>query len=218
MVRRIGYGLLALAVMAAPALAHPHVVVGVTTEVVLDAAGKVTGLLQHWHFDKGYTDSALEDMDTNHDGTFSAEELQPLTAENMKSLKDYDYFTVIRQKGEAVAILDPADAEQTWAKGLLSLHFTLPLAQPLDPKDGEVVAKVYDPEFFISFVLPESEGASAKGTLPAGCTLSVKPVPTDAELDSTRAMLATKGMDWQPENNEDFGALFAQPISLSCAS
>ncbi|HMT14906.1 MAG TPA: DUF1007 family protein, partial [Aestuariivirga sp.] len=110
MVRQIGYELMALAVMAAPALAHPHVVVGVTAEVVLDAAGKVTGLRQHWHFDKGYTDSALEDMDTNHDGTFSAEELQPLTAENMKSLKDYDYFTVIRQKGEAVAILDPADA------------------------------------------------------------------------------------------------------------
>ena len=29
-------------------------------------------------------------------------------------------------------------------------------------------------------------------------------------------MLSDKPADWKPENNEDFGALFAQPVSVSC--
>jgi len=44
----------------------------------------------------------------------------------------------------------------------------------------------------------------------------VKPVPTDAEIDATREMLSTKGPDWKPETNEDFGALFAQPVLIEC--
>jgi hypothetical protein len=44
----------------------------------------------------------------------------------------------------------------------------------------------------------------------------VKPVPTDAEIEQTRAMLATKGPEWKPDTQEDFGALFAQPVTVKC--
>jgi hypothetical protein len=44
----------------------------------------------------------------------------------------------------------------------------------------------------------------------------MKPVPTDAEGYQTRQRLATKGQDWKPENNEDFGAIFAQPVTVQC--
>jgi ABC-type uncharacterized transport system substrate-binding protein len=56
------------------------------------------------------------------------------------------------------------------------------------------------------------------GNIPSTCKLMVKPVPTDAELEATRQMLATKGKDWQPENNEDFGAMFAQAVAIECRS
>jgi hypothetical protein len=29
-------------------------------------------------------------------------------------------------------------------------------------------------------------------------------------------MLSTKGADWKPENPEDFGAMFAQAVSIAC--
>lgn len=215
---RLAYVALMLLLAAGPAGAHPHVIVDVKTDLLLNAAGQVTGLRQHWLFDKNYTEAALEDMDTNHDGTFTSAELRPLTDENIKSLREYDYFTVVRQKGERVETSAPIDTDQTWSKGLLTLHFTLPFKHPLDPRKSEVVAKIYDPDFFISFALAAHNAARLEGNAPAGCAVTVKPVPTDAELESTRTMLATKGVDWQPENNEDFGALFAQPITLSCAS
>ena len=52
--------------------------------------------------------------------------------------------------------------------------------------------------------------------MPQQCQLVVKPVPTEADLEQTRLMLSTKGTDWKPENNEDFGALFAQPVLIQC--
>jgi hypothetical protein len=52
--------------------------------------------------------------------------------------------------------------------------------------------------------------------MPKTCALVVKPVPTDAQLDQTKAMLATKGTDWKPSEEEDFGSLFAQPVTIQC--
>ena len=37
-------------------------------------------------------------------------------------------------------------------------------------------------------------------------------------FDQTRAMLASKGRDWKPDNNEDFGAMFAQAVTIQCGS
>jgi hypothetical protein len=31
-------------------------------------------------------------------------------------------------------------------------------------------------------------------------------------------MLSSKGKDWKPDSNEDFGAMFAQPVSIDCAA
>ena len=39
---------------------------------------------------------------------------------------------------------------------------------------------------------------------------------TDAQTEETKQMLATKGRDWQPPPDEDFGAMFAQPLHVDC--
>ncbi len=54
------------------------------------------------------------------------------------------------------------------------------------------------------------------GALPQGCKLEVKPVIPDQEIDATRQMLSTKGTDWTPAADEDFGAMFAQPAVILC--
>ena len=43
---------------------------------------------------------AIEGLDTNKDGTYSKEELQPLAQVNVESLKDFDYFTFVHFEGE----------------------------------------------------------------------------------------------------------------------
>ena len=219
MVRRIviALGTLAgFAAVAGPALAHPHVWITMRSDVVFDDQGLIKGINLEWTFDDAYAQMALEGLDTNGDGVYSQDEIEPLTRENMASLKDYEYFTVMRFNGEKQAIGESADYGQIWSNDKLELHFHVPLKTPLDPRQGEFMVKVYDPEFFIAMDYAPDEPVSVLGNMPAGCKLVVKPVPTDADLEQTRLMLSTKGKDWKPETSEDFGAMFAQPVLIEC--
>ena len=206
----------ALAAAAAPAAAHPHVWIEMRSDVVFDDKGQITAMNLMWTFDDGYAQMALDGLDANGDGVYSSSELDPLTKENIASLKDYGFFTVMRYNGEKQALGEVTEYGQIWSNDKLQLHMRVPLKTPVDPAKGAFVAKVYDPDFFIAMDYAKDEPVTAIGAMPKNCAIVVKPVPTDAEVEQTRAMLATKGPDWKPENAEDFGALFAQPVTVEC--
>jgi ABC-type uncharacterized transport system substrate-binding protein len=198
------------------ARAHPHVWIEMRSDVVFTEDGLIKGVDLEWTFDDAYTQMALEGLDTDGDGLYSQAELAPLTKENISSLKDYDFFTVMRANGEQQKIAEVTDFGQIWSNNKLTLHLQVPLEKPVDPKTQEFTFKVYDPEFFIAIDYVKDDPVDVIGKLPESCKLVVKPVPTDAELEQTRTMLSTKGADWKPENAEDFGALFAQAVSIAC--
>jgi ABC-type uncharacterized transport system substrate-binding protein len=198
------------------AFAHPHVWVDMQSTIVFTDDGLIKGVDVEWTFDDAYAQMALDGLDVDHDGIYSQEELAPLTKENIDSLKDYEYFTVMRADGEQLKIGAVTDAGQIYSSNKLTLHFQVPLATPLDPRKAKFMLKVYDPEFFIDFEYPKEDGADVTGNMPKQCKLHIKPVPTDAELEQTRTMLSTKGKDWKPDTNEDFGAMFAQAVSIDC--
>lgn len=201
---------------ASPARAHPHVWIEMRSDLVFNDQGQVAAMNLQWTFDDGYAQMALDGLDTNGDGVYSQDELTQLTQENLASLKDYDYFTVIRYNGEKQRFAPVTEYGQIYSNGKLQLYFQVPLATPIDPAKGEIIAKVYDPDFFIALDYVKDEPVTAIGAIPAKCRIVVKPVPTDAEIEQTRAMLATKDRDWKPDTEEDFGALFAQPVTVQC--
>ena len=216
-IRAIAF-LSAFAACSSAALAHPHVWADMQSSVVFTDDGLIKGIDIEWTFDDNYSQVALEGLDLDGDGLYSQTELAPLTKENMESLKDYDYFTVIRANGEQMKTGLATNAGQIWSNNRLRLHFQVPLVTPLDPKKSAFMVKVYDPEFFIAMDYVKDDPVDVVGNMPKGCNLVVKPVPTDAELDQTRSMLATKGKDWKPEVAEDFGAIFAQAVSILCTA
>jgi ABC-type uncharacterized transport system substrate-binding protein len=200
------------------AFAHPHVWIDMRSDIVFTDDGLIKGVNLEWTFDDDYTQMALDGLDSNGDGVYSQAEIEPLTKENIASLKDYEFFTVMRVNGEKQEIGEVAEFGQIWSNDKLALHFHVPLKKPVDPAKGQFTVKVYDPEFFIAIDYVKDDPVTALGKIPAACKLVVKPVPTDAELEATRQMLSTKGKDWQPENNEDFGAMFAQAVAIECRS
>jgi ABC-type uncharacterized transport system substrate-binding protein len=202
--------------VATPARAHPHVWIEMQSDVVFTDDGLIKGVNLEWTFDDAYTQMALDGLDADGDGLFSQTELSPLTKENIASLKDYGFFIVMRANSEQQKIGEVTDFGQIWSNNKLTLHLQVPLEKPVDPKTQEFTFKVYDPEFFIAIDYAGDDPVDVVGKMPASCKLVVKPVPTDAELDQTRTMLSTKGTDWQPENPEDFGAMFAQAVSIAC--
>ena len=206
----------AILLPATAASAHPHVWIAMRSDVVFNERAEITGIAIEWTFDDGYAQMALDGLDTNGDGVYSQDELDPLTQENLKSLKDYNYFVVPRVNGKIVNIGDPVDYGQIYSNGKLELHFTVPLAAPVNPHMAQFLYKIYDPEFFIAMDYVEDDPVGVLGIMPKGCRLKVEPVVSDQQLDQTRQMLSTKGVDWKPPVDEDFGGMFAQPALVIC--
>lgn len=210
--------ILALGSLTLPAAAHPHIWVTVSADFTFNDQGLIDGVNQSWTFDDGYTQYVLDGLDANGDGVYSDDELDPVTKNNLAVLRDYNFFTALRS-GEALQkVRDATEYGQIYSNGKLEMHFHVPLEKPVDPRPAPVTLKIYDPDFFIDFEYAGEEPVTAIGAMPASCSIELKPAPTGAEIDQTRTMLASKGTDWKPENGEDFGALFARPVSLTCAS
>ena len=218
----MGFGLRSVCVaatlllIAGPAAAHPHVWIEMSSDVLFDDKGMVTGVNIEWTFDDGYAQMALDGLDTDGDGVYSATELEALTRENLESLKDYDYFLHAFIDGKPMRIQPAKDPGQIYSNQRLTLYFTVPLETPIDPKKNDFYYRIYDPEFYIAMDYVKDEPVTAQGPMPAGCKLDLLPIVTDAQTEETKQMLATKGKDWQPPPNEDFGAVFAQPVHVDC--
>ena len=198
------------------ASAHPHVWIKNRSDVVFNDAGKISALIIEWAFDENYSADATEGLDADGDGSFSAGELEVLARENLIALKEYDYFVYSKLDGNKVAYGDVTEFGNIHSQGILKMYFTIPLAEPVDPSKGNFSYAVYDPSFFIAIDYPDASAISAIGKKPAGCTLELKKVSSDQETDATRQMLSEKSPDWQPETEEDFGSLFAQPVDVVC--
>lgn len=203
---------------ANPAHAHPHVWVEMQSSLVVNASGMVSGFKVEWTFDDGYTQVATEGLDTDGDGSFSSMELEPLTKENISSLKEYEYFTVFRQKGTRLPVGEVSEFGQVYSDGKLKLYFSVPLAQPVDPQSGSIDIKVYDPDFFIAFDYVGDQPVALEGTLANSCAMTLEELKIDTELEQTREMLSEKDKDWKPEAEVDFGAMFARAVVVTCAS
>lgn len=196
--------------------AHPHAWITMNADIRFDKTGKIAGLYIEWDFDPDYSQIAVEGLDANADGYYSADELAPLTKANLTALKEYDYFTYARNRNAKLAWGKPAEDVQYYANGHLRMSFYIPLKTPLDPKTNIFNFKMYDPSFYIAMDFRKKNPVTASGKIPAGCKIDIKPVPSDKEIDKTRKMLSQKDKKWQPAVEEDFGAMFAQPVIVRC--
>ena len=201
--------------LAPAAAAHPHVWATVRSEIVFGPDHQITGIRHAWTFDEFYTAMAVQGLDTDGDGVYSKEELQPLAQVNVESLKEFDYFTFVHlgKDEKPLPLKEPVDYSVDYDKTVLTLHFTLPLETPLDVQAQEVAVDVYDPSFFVAFGFAPDAPVKIAGTAAPSCMAEVqKPdAETDGEAkDLSEAFFSQLG----PSSN--FGAQFAQTMTVKC--
>jgi ABC-type uncharacterized transport system substrate-binding protein len=205
--------LAALAMTIAAASAHPHVWVTIKSELVFAPDGSVTGVRHAWTFDDMFSVFATQGLEAKTKGEFTREELAPLAEVNVTSLKEYDYFTYAKANGKKIEFNDPAagyyldyDKKET----VLTLHFLLPLKQPVKAKDLSL--EVFDREFFVDFSFAEKDPAKLVGA-PAQCKLTVgKPQEMNAALAQQLGQLGPN----QRDSSLTIGAEYANKILVKC--
>ena len=213
MIRLLSFVAGALALLAAgQAQAHPHVWVTMKSEVVYRADGTATGVRHAWTFDDMFSTFATQGLASKEKGKFTREELAPLAEVNISSLKDFDYFTVARANGKKADLTAPVDYYLEFADGLLTLHFTLPLAAPV--KAQSLDFEMTDPTYFVAFSFAEKEPVRLTGA-PEACKLAVlRPgeggAPAKPQGQPGEAFFNNLGA------SSNYGAQFANKIAVKC--
>ena len=195
------------------ACAHPHVWVTVKSDLVYGQDGSVTAVRHAWTFDDMFSTFATQGIEGKKKGEFTRQELAPLAAVNVDSLKEYDFFTYATANGKAVEFNEPEagyyldfDPKET----VLTLHFTLPLKTPVKAKD--LTLEVYDREFFVDFSFAEKDPVKLVGA-PAHCKLSIgRPQEMSAALTQQLSQLAAD----QRDPSLTIGAEYANKIAVKC--
>lgn len=199
-------------VIPAGAQAHPHVWTSVQSEVVFGPDGKVEAIRHRWTFDQFYSAMAVQGLDTDGDGTYTTEELEPLAKVNVDSLHEFDYFTFVSAKADSIPLASPVDYSVSFKDGIVVLTFTLPLKQPLQVDRGELTVEVYDPTFFVAFSFADDAPIEMAGA-PASCQADLKTPMVDPDSEAlTEAFFSQLG----PDSN--YGSQFAQTAIVSCKS
>jgi ABC-type uncharacterized transport system substrate-binding protein len=144
----------------------------VETTVLYDK-GAFTGLRHKWTFDEFYTAMAIEGLDKNKDGIYDREELSELAKVNIDGLKEFGYFTYPVLAGQDVKIQDPQDYWLEHKDGALSLHFTVPFAQPIPEKAKGFAYVVQDPAFYIAFLPAKTDPVKLAEGVPKSCKVHI---------------------------------------------
>jgi ABC-type uncharacterized transport system substrate-binding protein len=205
---------LAPVALAAPAHAHPHVLVDAKSEVLFDAEGRMSAVRHAWQFDEAFSAYAMQGLDTNNDGQMSAEELQPLAKVNVESLQEFAFFTYLTVDDNDVKFTPPTEYWLELNGDRLTLFYSLPLQEPT--KAGKkTTLEVFDPEYFVAFTFVKDKPIALIDG-PAGCAAVYHP-PVGVD-DNTMAMLSALPAEQKelPPELADAADDLANTVTVSC--
>jgi ABC-type uncharacterized transport system substrate-binding protein len=191
------------------AQAHPHVWITASSQLIYAPDGSISGVRHAWTFDDMFTTYALQGLETKVKGVYSREELAPLAQTNVESLKEFAYFTFARADGKKEKFLEPVDYFLDYKEGALTLHFTLPLKNPV--KTRALALEVFDPSYFIDFKFEDKDAVRLVGA-PAGCQMKLQR-PNDGTAAEAKKL---NEQNFASGDNSNYGAMFANKITVEC--
>jgi len=200
-----------LALSAGPVSAHPHVWIDLRSTLLFNDRGEITGLDIHWAFDEFYSLYVVERIDPDGDGKGDRKALVDLAAQSIKELKDYRYFTFASSDGKAVPYGTVETFDADIKDGRFIMTFTLPFAEPVDPRESAFTYAAYDPSYYIEIVHAEGGGVEFAGTGATGCASRVEEPDPSIEQVSLAAAL-----DRNQTAASGFGAFFAETVHVTC--
>ncbi len=159
--------------MAAPAIAHPHILIDAKVTITFDDAGAVVGLHHDWTFDTAFSAWVIQGLDTNGDRETSPEELQGLADENMTGLAEYGFYTTAGDTAEPLQFTPVGDQRMVYADGHTTLSYSLKTDRP-HPLGARFELGVYDPEYYVAISFADASDVTLENA-PDDCAVTLEP-------------------------------------------
>ena len=192
-----GSAVVALA-LAAPAMAHPHILIDAKATVVFDASGAIAGLRHAWTFDTAFSAWMVQGLDTNGDRVISPDELQDLADENMVGLADYGFYTYAGIDDALMAFAPAGDQRMVYEDGRVTLSYSVNAAAPL-PITGPLELAVYDPEYYVAISFADVSDVSLENA-PATCGAVLEPPrPMAPDVEARLYALGPEVLELPPD-------------------
>lgn len=150
--------LIALALLLLPAFlsAHPHMFLTSRAEFVWDKAS-LAGCYLEWTFDAFFSADIIQAYDEDMNGSFNERETREIYNKAFINLKNYYYFTFIRQGSKRTNPPAVSRFSASQKNGKLSYRFFVDLS---GAESGDIYLAVYDYTFFCDIALPETGAVS----------------------------------------------------------
>lgn len=206
---------LALVIFPLPAMAHPHVFVDASIEVIFDTQNRATGLRIGWTYDDLFSLMIVEDrgLDPDYDAVLTDAAQAQLVGFDMQWDAGYPGDTYALMADKPLMLSGPTDVQGSYSDGKITSTHLRTFATPVTLGADPLVVQVYDPTYYTSYTIvapPVLTGAT-------GCTVSVvEPDAAVAEVIYLDAVAKMAGAD--DGNFPAIGAAYAMEAQITCAA
>lgn len=180
-----------------------------STSLTFNGEARISSIVVDWLFDDFYTAFVVEDI--NRAGESIDQALTSLAEENLRSLKEYQYFTDVRVDGKRQHVEYTGHFQTEIRQGRLWLRFEIAFHEPVDPRQHNITYAVYDPTYYIEILHLEGDVVTLNGEKPGGCFASILPA---APSGATIAMAAA--LDKNVKAPDTLGQMFADTVEILC--
>jgi ABC-type uncharacterized transport system substrate-binding protein len=202
-----------LAMLSAPAVAHPHIFADARLEIETDASGNIAELRNVWRFDEVFSSSVVIDFDTNKNATMDPDELHQVAKIVTDSLADFNYFASITDNGKDIKVNRPTAMVANYDDGQLLLVFAVAPSQPVK-LEGNVKVGIYDPTMYTAIDFMKDDDLVVTGPEAGKCESKVVRPDPDEVIAENQASLTDAFFN--DPSGTDLSKLFATRLELDC--
>lgn len=211
------YHSVALAMLAGPVVAHPHIFITAEVEVVFNDTGQMAGVRLSWTYDEFFSFMLTEDLglDTDGDLSMTDDELAVLAENVLDWPADFGGDLYLTQRDTPVALAPRQDATVEYRDGMVIERHFRPLETPLDAS-WPVAVQVYDPFYYVAYeISPEITVTGG-----AGCNFELRKADLNAAYTLVEELLYGRpASDVGPDEAfPEVGEAFSDTVFVSCGT
>ncbi|PZX17011.1 polyphosphate kinase [Palleronia aestuarii] len=211
--------LLAMLPLCGPALAHPHVFIDTAFDLVFDAEGRLEGVRIEWSYDDFYSLLLVEEnaLDADGDGVPEPRRLDAFAGGDVDWAAGFPGDFTVTHDGTPLPLRPPTEHEASWRDDRYVTTHLMTLAEPVAVDGHTIVARAYDPTYFVAYDVPTAPGIVGRDD----CTLSREAADRDAAMAEYGEALAEVDMlsdPFEAVDLPDIGILFSDAFELACAA